>query len=26
MMNKLGLHSQTDLIRLALKRGILPDD
>lgn len=26
MMNKLGLHSQTDLIRLALKRGILPDE
>jgi two-component system, NarL family, response regulator NreC len=24
MMNKLGLHSQTDLIRYALKRGILP--
>lgn len=24
MMNKLGLHNQTDLIRYALKRGILP--
>jgi DNA-binding NarL/FixJ family response regulator len=24
MMNKLGLHSPTDLIRYALKRGILP--
>jgi DNA-binding NarL/FixJ family response regulator len=24
MMNKLGLHTQTDLIRYALKRGILP--
>jgi DNA-binding NarL/FixJ family response regulator len=26
MMNKLGLHSQTDLIRLALKRGVLSDE
>lgn len=26
MMNKLGLHKQTDLIRLALKRGILSAD
>ena len=26
MMNKLGLHSQTELIRYALKRGILPLD
>jgi two-component system response regulator NreC len=26
MMNKLGLHNQTDLIRYALKRGILPMD
>lgn len=26
MMNKLGLHNQTDLIRYALKRGILPLD
>lgn len=26
MMNKLGLHNQTDLIRFALKRGILPMD
>ncbi|HJR79103.1 MAG TPA: response regulator transcription factor [Anaerolineales bacterium] len=26
MMNKLGLHGQTDLIRYALKRGILPMD
>jgi DNA-binding NarL/FixJ family response regulator len=26
MMDKLGLHSQTDLIRLALKRGVLADD
>lgn len=26
MMNKLGLHSQTELIRYALKRGILPID
>jgi DNA-binding NarL/FixJ family response regulator len=24
MMNKLGLHNQTDLIRYAIKRGILP--
>lgn len=26
MMNKLGLHNQTDLIRYAVKRGILPLD
>jgi two-component system, NarL family, response regulator NreC len=26
MMNKLGLHNQTELIRFALKRGILPID
>ena len=26
MMNKLGLHSQTELIRLALKRGVLSDE
>ena len=26
MMNKLGLHNQTELIRYALKRGILPMD
>jgi DNA-binding NarL/FixJ family response regulator len=26
MMNKLGLHNQTELIRYALKRGILPLD
>ncbi|RMG98942.1 MAG: DNA-binding response regulator [Chloroflexi bacterium] len=26
MMRKLGLHSQTDLIRFALQRGILPQD
>ncbi len=26
MMNKLGLHNQTELIRYALKRGILPID
>jgi DNA-binding NarL/FixJ family response regulator len=26
MMNKLGLHNQTDVIRYALKRGILPMD
>jgi len=26
MMNKLGLHSQTELIRLALKRGVIPAD
>jgi DNA-binding NarL/FixJ family response regulator len=24
MMNKLGLHNQTDLIRYAMQRGILP--
>jgi two-component system, NarL family, response regulator NreC len=26
LMRKLGLHGQTDLIRFALKRGILPQD
>jgi DNA-binding NarL/FixJ family response regulator len=26
MMNKLGLHNQTELVRYALKRGILPMD